>query len=170
MVTYRTVVFALAIVALVGASLALPAARAQNEQTSYVAILSGGSQVEPVATQARGQAFFQLSEDGMEIRYRLIVANIRDVLMAHIHAGPSDGAGPVVVWLYPSAPPPALIPGRSDGILAAGSFDTGDLVGPLAGMSLSDLVDLMNAGGTYVNVHTQQYPGGEIRGQIFPAA
>lgn len=32
--------------------------------------------------------------------------------------------------------------------------------------SLVLIVDLMLAGDTYVNVHTSQYPGGEIRGQI----
>jgi hypothetical protein len=52
-----------------------------------------------------------------------------------------------------------------------------DLVGPLAGFSLSDLVDEMQNGNTYVNVHTSDFsgrdntgpgdfPAGEIRGQI----
>lgn len=41
-----------------------------------------------------------------------------------------------------------------------------DLVGPLAGMTLEDLVALIESGDAYVNVHTVANPGGEIRGQV----
>jgi hypothetical protein len=88
------------------------------------------------------------------------------VLMAHIHIGPAGVNGPVVVWLYPEGPPPQLIEGRFDGILAEGVITEADLVGMLAGMTMDDLVAEMLAGNTYVNVHTTQFPGGEIRGQI----
>ena len=33
-------------------------------------------------------------------------------------------------------------------------------------MQISDLVDAFNDGNTYANIHTQQNPNGEIRGQI----
>ena len=36
----------------------------------------------------------------------------------------------------------------------------------MAGMTILDLVAQMEAGQTYVNVHTVENPGGEIRGQI----
>jgi hypothetical protein len=51
-------------------------------------------------------------------------------------------------------------------VLATGTITAADLVGPLAGQPLSALVDAMEAGETYVNVHTSQFPAGEIRGQI----
>jgi len=51
-------------------------------------------------------------------------------------------------------------------MLAKGTITAEDLVGPLAGMSLNDLRMAMMQGLTYVNVHTSQYPPGEIRGQI----
>ena len=35
-----------------------------------------------------------------------------------------------------------------------------------AGEPLSDLIRLMRAGETYINVHTENYPPGETRGQI----
>jgi hypothetical protein len=31
---------------------------------------------------------------------------------------------------------------------------------------LADMLEAMAAGGTYVNVHTTQFRGGEIRGQV----
>ena len=40
------------------------------------------------------------------------------------------------------------------------------LEGPLAGKQLSDLSIAMSNGTIYVNVHTEQNPNGEIRGQI----
>jgi hypothetical protein len=133
---------------------------------NFVAPLEGAQEVPPVDTRARGMAHFQLSRDGSEVSYRLIVANIEDVLMAHIHLAPAGVNGPVVVWLYPDTPPPQLIEGRFSGVLATGTFDASDLVGPLAGADLEDLLDAMAAEGTYVNVHTADNPPGEIRGQI----
>ncbi len=133
---------------------------------NFTAHLSGDKEVPPVSTLAQGQAMFQLSKDGTELSYRLISANIEDVLMAHIHLAPAGLNGSIVAWLYPNAPPPVLIPGIFNGVLAEGSVSAADLVGSLAGHPLSDLVDAMNAGNTYVNIHTSAHPGGEIRGQI----
>jgi hypothetical protein len=137
-----------------------------NENRNFGTNLSGAEEVPPVETLARGQAIFQLSKDGTELSYKLIVANIENVIMAHIHVGPAGENGPVVAWLYPSGPPPQLIEGRFDGVLAEGVITAADLVGPLAGASMDDLIDAIRAGNTYVNVHTSQYPPGEVRGQI----
>jgi hypothetical protein len=53
----------------------------------------------PNDSRAQGQAVFQLSADGSAIRFRLNVANIVNVTQAHIHLGPADGTGGIVVWL-----------------------------------------------------------------------
>lgn len=126
----------------------------------------GGEEVPPVETKAQGQAVFQLSDDGEEISYTLIVANIMDVTQAHIHRAPTGETGDVVAWLYPSGPPSELIPGRFQGVLAEGVIGSADLVGPLAGMDLAALVEDLRTGNAYVNVHTLAHPPGEIRGQI----
>ena len=86
--------------------------------------------------------------------------------MAHIHLAPAGVNGAVVVWLYPSGPPPLLIEGTTNGILAEGVITETNLVGPLEGGSLSALVDSLSSGNAYVNVHTATFGGGEIRGQI----
>jgi hypothetical protein len=132
----------------------------------FIAPMSGDQEVPAVDTRARGQATFTLSEDGSELSYRLIVANLENVTMAHIHLAPAGVNGPVVLWLYPAGPPPQLIEGRSSGVLATGTATEANLVGPLAGAPLSALIEAMRSGNAYVNVHTSQYPPGEIRGQI----
>jgi hypothetical protein len=128
--------------------------------------LSGDNEVPSLETRAQGQAIFQFSKDGSLLYYKLIVANIEDVFMAHIHFAPEGSNGPVVLWLYPDGPPPIVIPTRSNGVLAEGIVDSEDLVGPLAGMDFDDLALAMELGLTYVNVHTLTIPSGEIRGQI----
>ena len=143
------------------------AAAGKQAVLNFRAHLSGDQEVPPVETRATGQAIFQLSRDGTELSYRLIVANIENVRMAHIHLAPEGQNGPVAVWLYPEGPPPQLIEGRFSGVLATGVITADDLVGPLEDAELSDLVELMADGQTYVNVHTSQFGAGEVRGQIF---
>jgi hypothetical protein len=141
-----------------------------EQQRNFVAKLNTAEEVPEPSNFNRnpqGLAKFQLSKDGTELHYKLIVANIENVMMAHIH-GPApvgDTAG-VVAWLYPSGPPPQLIEGRFSGVLAEGVITDADLVGNLAGQTVADLVAMIQDGDAYVNVHTQQNPPGEIRGQI----
>lgn len=118
-------------------------------------------------SEAVGQAVLRPSADGQAISYQLEVLGIRNVTMAHIHiASASGGEGSPAVWLYPSAPPAALIPGESRGVLGEGSFAAANFVGPLAGKTLDDLIVAIQEDRAYVNVHTQQFPGGEIRGRL----
>ena len=63
---------------------------------NFRAVLSGDEEVPPVETRARGQAKFNLSEDGDGLNFRLIVANIESVTQAHIHVAPSGQNGSVV--------------------------------------------------------------------------
>ena len=127
----------------------------------------------PVVSGARGQAVFQLNKDGTELHYRLIVANIENVLQAHIHCGAAGVNGPVVAFLYPDGPPAVLIPGRLNGILATGVITNDDVIPrpdseacPGGVANFDELVEKLRTGEAYSNVHTSQYPPGEIRGQI----
>jgi len=142
--------------------------------SNFVAHLSGDDEVPANASLANGQAIFKLSKDGTELHYKLIVANIDNVVASHIHVGPAGVNGPVVAFLYG---PAAAGGGRFDGVLAEGTITAANLTGPLAGQPLSALLAEMQAGNTYVNVHTNDgvaptntgpgdFPGGEVRGQI----
>jgi len=128
--------------------------------------MTGAEEVPVRDTAADGTARFMIDKDGNAMRFTLNVANIDNVTQAHIHVGEVGVNGGIVVWLYPSAPPAVLIPGRSNGQLSEGVITAASLVGPLAGGSLNDLFAAMRQGTAYVNVHTSLFPPGEIRGQI----
>lgn len=135
---------------------------------------SGSLEVPSRDTSAQSQAIFHLSNDRSELEYKLIASNIENVVAAHIHAGASGANGPIVAFLYGAVAPGA---GRTDGVLAEGTITAANLIGPLTGMSLAALISLMESGGAYVNVHTNDgvdpintgpgdFPGGEVRGDI----
>ena len=139
--------------------------------------LSGKEEVPARDTRARGSATFQVSPDGSQITYRLVVANIENVVASHIHLAPLGTNGPVVAFLYGPAAPGG---GRKSGVLATGTITAADLVGPLAGHPLSELLAAMQEGNIYVNVHTNDgvdpaetgpgdFRGREIRAQLRPA-
>jgi hypothetical protein len=140
--------------------------RVPDEVGLHSTHMTGSEEVPSIASLGQGQATFRLGPDGTTLHYTLIVSNILNVTQSHIHLGPAGANGPIVAWLYPSAPPLRLIPGRSQGMLAEGTITAANLMGPLAGGSLEALVAAIRDGGTYVNVHTSQNMPGEIRGQI----
>ena len=149
------------IVSASGGSL-VTSSHAQGEQ-KFTAKMTGKDEVPPKDTKASGDAEFTLSADGKTMSYKVNVMNMNKVTMAHIHQGKVGENGPPVVWLFNSTSNPT---GPKNGMLSQGSFTSNDLVGPLKGKQMSDLVKLINDGNAYANVHTQQNPKGEIRGQI----
>ncbi len=133
---------------------------------TYNATLIGAEEVPSTGSTGVGTAIFWLSADNTTMHYKIAVAWTINITMSHIHLAPRGVNGAVVVWLYPSAPPAKLIPGVFGGLLAEGDVTAANLVGSLENQSLSSLLAQMDAGNTYVNVHTTEFPGGEIRGQI----
>ena len=164
----RTVTTILAVLALSSIAYA-SAAASQN----FAAPLSGGDEVPPRDTNARGVATFKLSSDGTALDYKVNVANIENVFAAHIHCGAVGVNGPVGVTLFSGAP----AGGRIDGTLAEGTITAPDPGNACGWADLAAVVAALNTGNTYVNVHTNDgvlppntgpgdFPGGEIRGQV----
>lgn len=135
-------------------------------QETFTATMTGSEEVPPKNTQATGSAKFISSSDENSMTYRIRVANINGVTMAHIHSGETGKNGPIVVTLFKSA----TSTGPINGLLSQGTITSTNLEGPLKGKTISDLVKLINDGKAYANVHTQQNPKGEIRGQISTSA
>ncbi|HOG48695.1 MAG TPA: CHRD domain-containing protein [Anaerolineae bacterium] len=150
-----------------GAVPTLPSAKGQPSP-QFVSMMLGCAESPPVSTAGEGAATFQLSADGNTMNYAIWAFNLNNIDQAHIHMGPAGQPGPIVVWLYPSpsTQSPQTISGRFDGLLMTGSFTSANLVGPLAGQSMSALVQQMQSGNTFANTHTTANPNGEVRGQI----
>jgi hypothetical protein len=161
------------LVALLLAFAVVGLATASTDQRNFRTHLNGAEEVPPRDTPAQGQAIFQLSEDGTSLEFKLIVANIENVVAAHIHCGPVGVNGPVGVTLFGGAP----AGGRFDGVLAEGTITAPDPGNACGWADLDDVIAALRSGDTYVNVHTNDgvppvntgpgdFPGGEIRGQV----
>ena len=111
--------------------------------------------------------------------YDLTLTNLNGVITgAHIHMGKPGVNGPIVADLNaPGLGGAAAASSSSSGEGTAmtsssvsGTIRSTDLKGPLEGKQITDLVKLIEEGRAYTNVHTEQNPNGEIRGQLLPSS
>ena len=133
-------------------------------ENKFKAELSGSEVVPPVKTMAKGETIFELNKSGDELKYKLTVRDIANVTAVHIHDGKVGKNGPPIVSLY--AGPKKE--GKFSETLSEGTITAKDLIGQLKGKLFSHLIQMIEDGHAYANVHTDKYPDGEIRGQIKP--
>jgi hypothetical protein len=119
--------------------------------------LTGSEEVPPVQTEATGVAeFIPMGMDS--IAYSVNATDIEGVTAGHIHLGAKGENGPIVVTLFKYDSPMNEV--SENGTITADKFE-----GPMAGKQISDLGAAGANGTLYVNIHTEQNPNGEIRGQ-----
>jgi CHRD domain len=152
-------------VAVMAAAFLWTGAAIAADQT-FTATLDGASEVPKVNSKATADATFTVSPDGQKIEYTLMVRDLNDPTMAHIHVGMPGKNGPVVVQLYPTSGNSKPIKGQENGQLVKGEITAANLTGPEKGKPLSVLVKAIQDGDAYVNIHTQEHKSGEIRGQL----
>lgn len=142
----------------------------------FKATLSGYNEIaQTLSTPARGAFSGRISRDGDSIAWRLEYKDIpTSVLQAHIHFGDHHTNGGISVFLCTNlgngpAGTPAC-PNDAGGNVVTGESTAEHVVGPIgqgiAAGEFAELIQAIRAGRTYANVHTVQYGGGEIRGQI----
>lgn len=138
-----------------------------------------------VATTATGTFTATISPDETEIAYELTFNNLEgDVRQAHIHIGYPQNQGNIVLWLCETeqnqnpntaAPTPSCLQdgpdqrsGRVTGTLTATDIivQTANGIESASAAEFAQVVSLIKAGRTYVNVHTVKFPPGEIRSQL----
>ena len=137
-------------------ALALFAGTAHAE--AFRAQLSGEDQVPALETDALGTAVVVVNPHF--VFYNLVVNHASQVVAAHIHCAPAGVNGNVGVTLFLGAPV------TLNGVLARGPILGPDPNNGCGWADLDDLIDALESGDTYVNVHTLQNLGGEIRGQL----
>ena len=128
---------------------------------SFHAKLTSKEETKNPESKATGKAVFKLSKDGTTLTYKIYVKKIMDANAAHIHMAKKGEDGPPVAGLFSGEKK-----GEFSGMLTQGTIMDKDLIGPLQGKTVADLVKTIKSGDAYVNVHTNANPDGEIRGQI----
>jgi hypothetical protein len=130
-------------------------------------------QVPSVLAPSHGNFEAEINEDGT-ISFELSYANISSpVVQAHIHFGASKTNGGVVAFLCGGTKQACPASGTVTGTITASDVSTlpstnGDSVitqGIQPG-NLAGLIKVIRSGDTYINVHSQIFPSGEIRGQV----
>jgi hypothetical protein len=125
---------------------AVPRQALATHELTFVATLTGAAEVPSNKSTARGTAVavidgdnrvtYAVNSTGFETQYRV----------AHVHIGPADAAGPI---LFP-------IECDEEGMTCSGTSPV------LDDATLKAFAD----GNAYVNLHTERFPTGEIRGQL----
>src|SRR5438067_12515460 len=107
--------------------------------------LTGAEEVPAASTQAKGSGSFRIAEDGT-VTGSVTTEGMQGT-MAHIHQAGKGQNGPVIVPLTKN----------------------GDTYSVPEGRKLTPAqLDALKAGNLYVNVHSAQHKGGEIRAQLQP--
>ena len=130
------------------AALLASAGMVAAEEVKFEAELSGAEQVPPVETSATGTADVTFDTETKVLSWSVEYSGLSgDATAAHFHgpAEPGETAGPVV----PIEVEPSPLEGEAE----------------LTDEQAEDLAE----GRWYVNIHTAQNPGGEIRGQVTKA-
>ncbi len=110
------------------------------ERWEGTATATGAGVVPPTSSTATATANFVIVGD---ILFWLVIHDVANPTAAHIHAGAPGENGPVIV-------------------------DLGDATNPISGsMPLSQAIkDTLTMGDAYLQIHSTDYPSGEIRGPV----
>ena len=125
-----------------------------------------------VSTPARGHFSAKVDQRDQEIRYVLRFDGMPTaVAQAHIHFGGHSQSGGISTFLCTNlGNGPAGTQACPTSGTITGTITPADIIGPaaqgIAAGEFRELVDAIKAHTAYVNVHSAQYPGGEIRGQL----
>lgn len=145
------------------------AASAGNESSHLKASLDGFQEVPAISSTGTGTLDLRIDDEAQTIEFELTYENLEGAttLAAHIHLGQPAVNGGVSVFLCGGGGRPACTPTSGS---FSGTITPADVSGPaaqgIAPGEFDELVRALRARVTYVNVHTNKHPGGEIRGLI----
>jgi CHRD domain-containing protein len=132
---------------------AVASGQGSNSRRALFGAMNGQKEVSPDGKKGAGdrdgRGSFSAIIQGSRLCYGLSVTGIAAPVAAHIHRGGANVAGPVVIALTQ----PSTSPGASSACVTART-------------TLLRAI-LRNPARYYVNVHTQDFPGGAVRSQLF---
>ncbi len=142
--------------------------------TAFIATLTGSQEVPPSGSAGIGSALVTLNTAGNLLTVNVSFAGLGSPTIAsHIHCCTLPGSNAMVATSVPT------FPGFPLGVTTGTYLMTFDLTvastynpafitahgGTVAGAQAAFIAGL-TSGQTYLNIHTSQFPGGEIRGQL----
>ena len=147
----------------------------------FKAKLSGDQEVPEVKTETTGDFKLLVNSDRSKVKFSLRVRDGVGIFGgpgAHIHCAPAGENGPIVAWLAGGLPDGAGLDGRvklrgmlSDkSIMATPDPKSDGATCPALITDIDSLIEAAKAGNLYVNVHSFEFMGGVVRGQIEQAS
>ncbi|MGH9973674.1 MAG: CHRD domain-containing protein [Nitrososphaeraceae archaeon] len=150
--------------ALIATSFAVMQQIQAQDGDSIITFLSGKEEVPPNnVSNASAWAKFQSVDNGSQLAYSVSIIGLKEITGAHLHNGIKGQNGDIVAVLSKGK---TAEDGGNATISWNGNITKDDLQGPLKDKEISDLITLMRNSSAYVNVHTEEYKDGAIRGQI----
>jgi len=137
-------------------------------EQGFKARLSGYSEVPAISTTGKGELRLALDEGATSLAFELEYSDLKGTTVSavHIHLGaPGTNGGPVVFLCGGGGNPACPPSGAVTGTIAASDIVANAGQGVEAG-GFASVLDALRAGVAYVNVHTNRFPDGEIRGNI----
>jgi hypothetical protein len=141
-------------------------------QRKFKTDLVGYEEVPAVSTAGGGTFHAAISPSGDEIQYELTYGSLQGTaLQSHIHFGQTSVNGGISVFLCSNLGngPAGTQPCPPSGTVT-GTIRPVDVIGPtgqgIAPGEFAELVTALRDGVAYANVHSNVWPGGEIRGQL----
>jgi hypothetical protein len=145
-------------------------AAGQSGVKNFKAALSGFEEVPANFTTGTGRFSARLINSGeTALTYVLEYSGLEGEITtaAHVHLGQIGANGGISFFLCGDNNTP-VCPATQGKV--SGTVTADDVVGPdgqgIASGEFAEIIAAMRKGVTYVNVHTEKHPAGEIRGQI----
>jgi hypothetical protein len=149
--------------------------KGDRPELSFEARLSGFLETPlSISSAGRGKLKLRVNSAESSAEYELRYSDLEgtSVSFAHIHLGQPGTTGGVMVFLCSNTPAPVTTPAcpGPEGGTVTGTLVAADVVGPsaqgIAAGEFAEFVKALRKGAAYVNVHTDLYPSGEIRGNV----
>ena len=140
-----------------------------SKEKKFHARLDGAQETPSISTGATGTFRATLNPAGDELSFELEYSGLEggDTLFAHVHLGQFDVPGGVMFFLCGGGGKPACPNGSGT---VTGTVNAGNIIGPsgqgITAGQLAEAIRAMRDGIAYANVHTTNFPAGEIRGQV----
>ena len=157
--------------------LVLFSAVAKADQLTFTATLTGAQEVPPSGSAGIGSALVTLDTVTNLLTVNVSFSGLGSPTIAsHIHCCAPPGVNAMVATTVPTFPgfPLGVTTGtylNTFDLTLASSFNPAFITahgGTVFGAQ-SALIAGLTSGQTYLNIHTSQFPGGEIRGQLLQA-